>query len=304
MDVNVVGNTASLPVTVVITVDEGVTGWVDALINGTTPQTARGLISNNQVSLTFYGLEVGNHTVTVNYEGDERFNTNVTNKTFHISKSYYYPVNVTVEDVYVGDNATVCVILPDGARGLINITLNNQYYTGILNNSRVNITIPYTAINREGKYHIVVAYNGSDEFNATKVTSSFNVLRISKYPFVVNVSDIKFGDIAVLNITLPTDINNTKVKVYINNKEYNVTITGGVGKLELPELSVGSKNVRVVFDGNYKYVGSNVTDRFVVSPHDVLLNVTVVVDSLNATVRVNATPGINETMHVYVGGLN
>ena len=304
LDVNVVGNTASLPVTVVITVDEGVTGWVDALINGTTPQTARGLISNNQVSLTFYGLEVGNHTVTVNYEGDERFNTNVTNKTFHISKSYYYPVNVTVEDVYVGDNATVSVILPDGARGLINITLNNQYYTGILNNSRVNITIPYTAINREGKYHIVVAYNGSDEFNATKVTSSFNVLRISKYPFVVNVSDIKFGDIAVLNITLPTDINNTKVKVYINNKEYNVTITGGVGKLELPELSVGSKNVRVVFDGNYKYVGSNVTDRFVVSPHDVLLNVTVVVDTLNATVRVNATPGINETMHVYVGGLN
>ena len=304
LDVNVVGNSASLPVTVVITVENGVTGWVNALVNGTTPQTARGLINNNQVTLTFYGLEVGNHTLTVNYEGDERFNTNTTNKTFKISKSYYFPVNVTVEDVYVGDNATVCVILPDGARGLINITLNGQYYTGILNNSRVNITIPYTAINREGKYNIVVAYNGSDEFNATSVASSFNVLRISKYPFIVNVSDIKFGDIAVLNITLPADINNTKIKVYINNKEYNVTINDGVGKLELPNLAVGSKAVRVVFDGNYKYVESNVSDRFVVSPHDVLLNVTVVVDALNARVNVNATPGINETVHIYVAGLN
>ena len=105
--VDVSGNSASLPVTVVVTVDNNVTGWVSAYVNGTTPQHARGLINNNQVIFTFYGLEIGKHYVLITYEGDNNYNNKTTSKEFVIDKSLYYAVDVDVKDIYIGDDAYV-----------------------------------------------------------------------------------------------------------------------------------------------------------------------------------------------------
>jgi len=303
--IEVTGSSASLPVVVVVTVDNNVTGWVTAYVNATTPQSARGFISNNQVTFTFYGLEVGKHNVTVVYEGDDNYNSGNNSKIFTIDKAIYYPVNVTVKDIYVGDNAYVIVKLPTGAAGLINITLKGKSYTGILDeNATVNITIPTSDLLVADKYNIVVAYNGSDSFNATSVVSSFNVFRVSNYDFILNVSDIKYNHWEIINITLPKDVNNTVVKVLINDVEYNVTVIDGKASLRLNNLTVGSKTVKVVFEGNNKYVPLNVSDKFVVLPDDVVLNITVVTGVTNATVYVKATPGINETVRIYVANLN
>ena len=302
--IDVVGNSASLPVTVIVTFDKNVTGWVDAYVNGTTPQTARSLILNNQVTFVFYGLEVGKHNVTIAYEGNDIYNGGNNSKMFTIDKSSYYLMNVTVEDVHVGDNAYVIVQLPAGATGLINITLQGQHFTGILQNATVNITIPSSALTTEGKYNIIVAYNGSDSLNASSVAASFNVIKVSNYPININVTDIKFGEIEIINITMPSDINNTVIKVLINDVEYNATVIDGKASLTLTNLTVGSKTVKVVFNGNNRYVPLNATDKFVVSQANVLLNVSVSVGITNATVYVTANPNINETVRVYVAGRN
>ena len=302
--IDVVGSSASLPVTVIVTFDKNVTGWVNAYVNGTTPQSARSFISNNQVTFVFYGLEVGKHNVTIVYEGDNNYNSGNKTKIFTIDKSLYYPINVTVEDVYVGDDAYVIVTLPAGATGLINITLQGEHFTGILENATVNITIPSSVLTTEGKYNIIVAYNGSDEFNATTVASSFNVLKVSNYPIVINVTDIKYNELEIINITLPSDINNTIIKVLINGVEHNVTVVDGKASLSLNNLTVGSKSVKVVFSGNNRYSPLNATDKFVVSPNELQLNVTVDAGISNATINVIATPIINATVNVYVGGRN
>ena len=303
--IEVIGNSASLPVTVVVTVDNNVTGWVNAYINSTTPQNARGYIVNNQVTFVFYGIEVGKHNVTIVYEGDDNFNVGNNSKIFAIDKALYYPVNVTVEDIYVGENAYVIVKLPVGATGLINITLKGKNYTGILDeNATVNITIPTSDLLIAAKYNIVVQYNGSDNFNATSVLASFNVLKINDYVFNVNVTDIKFNDVEIINITLPSDINNTIIKVLINGVEYNVTVIDGNASLRLDNLTVGSKLVKVIFEGNNKYVPLNRTDKFVVSPDDLYLNIEVVTGITNATINIISNPKVNETVNVYVGGKN
>ena len=302
--VDVSGNSASLPVTVVVTVDNNVTGWVSAYVNGTTPQHARGLINNNQVIFTFYGLEIGKHNVLITYEGDNNYNNKTISKEFVIDKSLYYAVDVDVKDIYIGDDAYVLVKLPEGAEGKITIIFEGQNYTGILNNASVNITIPANVITNPGKYNIIVSYNGSESFNATSVVASFNVFKISNYNFNVSVSDIKFGDLEIINIALPNDVNNTQIKVLINNIHYNIMVIDGKAKLELNNLTVGSKNVKIIFNGNNKYNPSNITDKFIVLPKDVELIINVIPGLNNATVNVIANPNINETVQIYVAGKN
>jgi len=305
MGINVVGSSASLPVTVIVTVDENVTGWINAYVNGTTPQHARGLITNNQATFIFYGIEVGKHNVTIVYEGDDNYNAGNNSKIFTIDKAAYYPINITVNDVYIGDNAYVFVELPSGATGLINITFDGKIYSGILNeNATVNITIPANVLTKVGKHNILVFYNGSDSFNETTGVSSFNVFKVNNYVININVTDIKFNDVEIINITLPNDVNNTIIKVLINDIVYNATVIDGNAVLRLNNLTVGSKLVKVIFGGNYKYVPLNATDKFVVSPDDVQLNIDVVAGITNATINIIATPNINETVNVYVGGMN
>ena len=73
----------------------------------------------------------------------------------------------------------------------------------------------------------------------------------------VNVTGdvISVGENATITITGPKDYNGTAV-VNVDGKNYTVSITNGVGQLEVAGLANGTYAVKVTLLENDKYLGS------------------------------------------------
>ena len=194
-----------------------------------------------------------------------------TKNTFYVLTSKMESnISVDVQNINVGDNATIIATLPANATGNVTFTVNNKEYIVAIENGSAKLNVENLL---SGTYDVLVRFMGDNNYLPSENNASFIV---SKVPTNMNIAvdNINVGEDAVINITLPNEISNELVSVTIDGKSYTVLINNGKGSLILSNLVANSYPITAKYDGNYKYTEGENTTALTVAKMSSAVNVT------------------------------
>ena len=194
-----------------------------------------------------------------------------TKNTFYVLTSKMESnISVDVQNINVGDNATIIATLPANATGNVTFTVNNKEYIVAIENGSAKLNVENLL---SGTYDVLVRFMGDNNYLPGENNASFIV---SKVPTNMNIAvdNINVGEDAVINITLPNEISNELVSVTIDGKSYTVLINNGKGSLILSNLAANSYPITAKYDGNYKYTEGENTTALTVAKMPSAVNVT------------------------------
>lgn len=158
---------------------------------------------------------------TVDYSGDITFLFNLTGKNgVKLSSSNSYPITLTVGE--------------------------NDYRVKVTSGSGNYVVENLTA----GKYVVTAFWTGNNVYNNATVTCNVTVNKVNITKFTVEVADIIDDETATVIVKL-TGLNdvglNDTVKLLINDKEYTVKVTDGIGTQTIEGMEHGSYSVLAEF---------------------------------------------------------
>ena len=183
-------------------------------------------------------------------------------------------VNISVENIFYGENATITVCVTPNATGNVTITVNNENKTVNLTNSKATLNI--TNLN-PGTYKVIVTYNGDDTHANATANITFTVYKTSKYDMNISVSEnVYVGENVTISVNLPKDAKGSVV-ISIDNLNYSVNIAGGVASIVLNNLTAGVHNINATYGGDDKYNPMSKDGNITLIPKSVILDVNDVV---------------------------
>ena len=209
-------------------------------INGTLSDNLAKVI-NNAASVNYTISD--NDTITVE-SGNEIFNIKV------IVAKETSIILINVNDIVVGENATIDVFVNKNATGNVVVSVNNKNITVNIKDGKASLIVSDLPV---GKYDIVVKYSGDANYGASTNITSFNVGKIAKYDIDVDISRVQSGENATITVSLPKDATGN-VTIIIGNKKYNATVVNGTAKITTDVLDNGTYNVVVSYSGDNNYV--------------------------------------------------
>ena len=222
-----------------------VSGVVNVTVNGRSYNVA---IVDGKGVLTISNLVAGDYDVNVNYAGDNKYLPSSNSTKFTISK-LPSSVLVNVDDIVVGEDAVVNVVLPDDATGSVTITVNGKDYVVDVKYGVANIAISDLA---KGNYNVSVKYSGDNKYLPGENTTQFRVAKVSDYNVTVDIVDIIEGENATVTVVVPDD-GTGEVIITIDGKEYKGSVDNGVAKVVIPDLKEGTYKVVTFYTGDNKY---------------------------------------------------
>ncbi len=171
------------------------------------------------------GVAVGSANITVSFKGNDIYAASQ-NKTILVNVKELAEMNITADEITVGDNLTINVVLPENATGNISAVVGNTTYTANVTNGSASLIIPNLT---DGNYVIPVKYSGDDTF--APLTREINATVNPDFNLTVSDVDKYFGGNESLIISAADNegnpLNNVTAKIVINNKTSGRQITNG-----------------------------------------------------------------------------
>ena len=285
--------------TVKVTTNNTFNGNLILIINGIVSDNI--IINDGEGSYAVENLSVGNYIAYVGFNGDDTFDSDAKSKSFEVKPKIDLDLNINVSDIFEGQDAVVNITSNNTFTGKVTLSVNGADCTVEVINGVGNHAISGLPA---GNHTVTVSFKGSNKFNATEKSVSFEVKPKYDLNLNVNVSDIFEGQDAVVNIT--TDSNFTgEVILSINSQNITVNVVGGVGNYALPELPAGNHTVTVSFKGNVKFNPTEKSFKFEVkSKYDLNLNVNAndINEGNMATVTVTTSNTFNGEVKISING--
>ena len=220
------------------------------------------VVINGKGNVSADKLPAGLYNFSATWAGNDNYNGTNISSGFKINK-INSTIAINVEDIKVGENATIIVNLDSDATGNVTITLDNQNYTVAINEGQ---TIKVIGGLKAGTYDVFVKYIGDNNYNSAQNTTKFTVLKISDYNMDVTVPEFKEGVNSTVGVDLPKDAEGT-VTVEIDGKKYTANIINGTAKVNIPGLGVGDYNITTTYSGDAKYVSMTKKGNITVIPN-------------------------------------
>ena len=220
------------------------------------------VVINGKGNVSADKLPAGLYNFSATWAGNDNYNGTNISGGFKINK-INSTIAINVEDIKVGENATIIVNLDSDATGNVTITLDNQKYTVAINEGQ---TIKVIGGLKAGTYDVFVKYIGDNNYNSAQNTTKFTVLKISDYNMDVTVPEFKEGVNSTVGVDLPKDAEGT-VTVEIDGKKYTANIINGTAKVNIPGLGVGDYNITTTYSGDAKYVSMTKKGNITVIPN-------------------------------------
>ena len=220
------------------------------------------VVINGKGNVSADKLPAGLYNFSATWAGNDNYNGTNISGGFKINK-IDSTIAINVEDIKVGENATIIVNLDSDATGNVTITLDNQNYTVAINEGQ---TIKVIGGLKAGTYDVFVKYIGDNNYNSAQNTTKFTVLKISDYNMDVAVPEFKEGVNSTVGVDLPKDAEGT-VTVEIEGKKYTANIINGTAKVNIPGLGVGDYNITTTYSGDAKYVSMTKKGNITVIPN-------------------------------------
>ena len=217
---------------------------------------------NALATLTIKNLKVGDYTVTASYSDDYYELVNVTT-TFTVYGSSEFSMNVSVDDITVGEVAHVIVNLPTDAIGYVDLYINDNYYrdTGV----RGGVATFDISGLAPGNYTIKAIYSGDNNYSSHTTTCDFvvNKIHITVTPTALSTTydSGKYFTVKVVN-TNGSVVRGLKLslKVYTGSSYSTVTVTtdaNGIAKYSASKLSIATHKVVINVPNTNYFVDSN-----------------------------------------------
>ena len=267
--------------TIIATLPANATGNVTFTVNNKEYIVA---IENGSAKLNVENLLSGTYDVLVRFMGDNNYLPSENNASFIVSK-VPTNMNIAVDNINVGEDAVINITLPNEiSNELVSVTIDGKSYTVLINNGKGSLILSNLVAN---SYPITAKYDGNYKYTEGENTT---VLTVAKMPSAVNVTanNIKFGEEAVINITVP-NVSLGVATVVVNGKSYNVAIVDEKGVLNIYNLAAGDYNVDVTYLGDNKYLSSTNAANFTVSKvsdYNMTVDIADIVKGENATITV------------------
>ena len=220
------------------------------------------VVINGKGNVSVDKLPAGLYNFSATWAGNDNYNGTNISGGFKINK-IDSTIAINVEDIKVGENATIIVNLDSDATGNVTIIVDNQNYTVAINES---IAIKVISGLKTGTYDVFVKYIGDNNYNSAQNTTKFTVLKISDYNMNVTVPEFKEGVNSTVGVDLPKDAEGT-VTVEIDGKKYTANIINGTAKVNIPGLGVGDYNITTTYSGDAKYVSMTKKGNITVIPN-------------------------------------
>lgn len=259
------------------------------------------------IELDTSNLVADKYLVKITYANDKNY-TNAENAALLKVNKLPSEINVFVNSINVGDNAEIIVTISDEATGNVVIKLGDFTYLVEIIDSKAKLNINDLA---EGTYSVIAKYLGDNKFLASDEDSTiFTVSKLSSYLMNASSNDIIEGQNANVIVNLPSDTKGD-VKITVNNREYTGTINNGIVRFEISDLTMGSYDVAISYDGDNKYAPISNTTKINVEPRkNISINVndtTIPITGGNLTailVDENNNPIQNLNVNVLVDNAN
>ena len=284
-------------------------------IQFTSVDSKNSIVDNNVIiSGKDYAISVAgtNTSITDNYiiSKDYYGNGAVTSKNNDTLIENNTPAGASIDadiSVIINKNATIKIdVLPFDANGNVTIKFNGKSETINFNASQ---TIVYDlGVLGVGDYEVTVIYNGNAKYNATNITKTFSIGKISDYNVTLNTTDVVAGENSTLVIVLPEDATGV-VNVTVGKDSYKANVTGGVASVKINSLIAGDYKVNVTYSGDKTYEVSNNVFNLAVNPMKVNLNISDVVMFYRDGTRmvailtdIKGNPIANATLYFTING--
>ena len=237
---------------ITVTVPDNATGNVTIEINAKS-YTAE--IKDGKAVFHVTGLEAGDKTVAVRYDGDNNYVGNSTTGQFTVSKRPS-TVSASGKDINVGKDEVITVIVPKDATGRVLVDINGVGYYGTIVNGKAKVLIPELPA---GKYTAKVTYEGDDKYLPSTTTTKFTVPKV-KTPIIATGDEIDQGQDATVVVKVPSDATGT-VTINVDGKKYTAEVRNGKAVFYVPGLTKGDYKVTASYSGDKKYEANDtVTD--------------------------------------------
>ena len=220
------------------------------------------VVINGKGNVSVDKLPAGLYNFSATWAGNDNYNGTNISGGFKINK-IDSTIAINVEDIKVGENATIIVNLDNDATGNVTIIVDNQNYTVAINEG---MAIKVIGGLKAGTYDVFVKYMGDNNYNSAQNTTKFTVLKISDYNMNVTVPEFKEGVNSTVGVDLPKDAAGT-VTVEIDGKKYTANIINGTAKVNIPGLGVGDYNITTTYSGDAKYVSMTKKGNITVIPN-------------------------------------
>ena len=214
--------------------------------------TEKAKITNGKATYTVSGLKAGSYDVKVYYAGNVNYAAQTVMANLNVAKAN--PIaSVSVENINVGDAATVTVQMADNVNGNVRITVNGV-------TKKVQIVDGVAVLNvtglKAGTYEVSAVYAGNANFNAQTMTAGLTVSKSS--PGLSFTATTKSGKTTVTAKIAQDAPGNVRIIVDGVTVD-SAKITNGVATYVISGLTSGSHTIKVAYAGNYKYTAQSRT---------------------------------------------
>ena len=179
-----------------------------------------------KTEMLFIVTVAGKYNVTVEYSGDNNYNSETAKANFTVKK-IDTPVKVDTENITYGDDETINVTVNDDATGNVTITLYKNGVPVYEENLPVDeATAKFTVSElNAGNYTVQVAYSGDNNYKPNTAEGKFEVAKANA-TVEIHVYDIIYGDIEELTVTCNAPGN---VTIYVNGVNITLPLEEGYG---------------------------------------------------------------------------
>ncbi|WP_188118152.1 Ig-like domain repeat protein, partial [Methanobrevibacter millerae] len=213
-------------------------------------------ILNGTAMFNIDGLPTGKYeNITAYYKGDIHFNGNSTNFTFTVNATKNFEMDVKVDDINFGQNATVRVLLKTDATGNVTIKVDDNIVETVIISNGTAVLGNISGL--AGGEHIVnVTYNGDSSYAVKSINNTkFMVHPTEDWKMGIYGYYAPYGKNSTINVTTaPYPLARDNVTIIIDNVTYIVPIgDDGNATLILNNLSAGRHNGTVTYLGDANY---------------------------------------------------
>ena len=276
---------------ITVEVPENATGWVIVEINN---ETYAINLTDGARSATIKGLPGGEYPITVTYLGDDKYFASNTTSSIKVSR-VPSTVNVTVENITVGDKAVINVSVPADLCGNVTVSVNGENHTVFVSGGHGTLVLYDLPV---GNYTVDAIFDGCRKYEPSNSTAKFEVSSLK-------VDEIKVIDQGngTLTIIAP-GIENGTVTVKVGNETYNVTVVDGVGVVDLVNNTPGTYNVTVIYEGDDTHGPATVEGSVTVPkyPSEIKVDASEVTEGEPVTITVEVPDGATGNVTVYIDG--
>ena len=263
-------------------VDEGANGNVSFVIGG---NTYNATIHNGVAHINISGLAKGVYeNVLVLYSGDDYYKSS--NITIDFKVKEYPKVNLTIENIVYGQNATLKVnITPNDVSGRVVVYVNKtKKFDSSITSGIFDINL---ADLQQGKYIVNLTYFGDDKHFSGYNSINLFVFRANS---TVAVKDIVNGTFNTTDSTVSFEIENrTIVSIIVVNENGVVVYRNNTFTLDIfsiKSLNAGIYNITISNAQSRNYNASNKTVSFRVIKASSEVNITDIVNGVYNTTNV------------------